>query len=127
MNPDSPEFKALRAKWYARLARAGFKDAEVVGHHQDFIKNPVTRHLYGGAKEGRGFHAGVRREYYEAAQDWYRRNKKWISPLHKKVWKLHSEGMTGREIDEKLGLAPEKAKSCVRQVRQAMKRASNGR
>lgn len=94
--PITPEqFKELEAKWYKKLEASGFDDIEDTTNpdrplktwaKSDFLeKSPTT--------------IAVNTAYYGAASDLLN-TYKFKKPIHKRIWKLHSEGMSVRDIEE---------------------------
>lgn len=91
------EFKLLKAKWDAKLAAKGFNDIESTRGNVSYLK----------VHECRKFH---RREpqYYDETQEYFLRathllqTHKFGSVRERKVWELHADGWTVREIETKL-------------------------
>ena len=89
------DFQQLKAYWYQKLKDAGFKDAESPrGHLKDW---PAQR---------------LKRDYtpekFEEKQNYYRYAAQFLfehdfpSPHERKVWELHSQGYSLREIVHRL-------------------------
>ncbi len=87
MDFNSPKFKALRKKWYGKLAKSGFEDVEQDDVH--LIRTEYRAMITNAAE--------IRAEYYRYCRhmlnDWRFKNA-----YEKKVFALHSEGVTVREI-----------------------------
>jgi len=97
MDRNSKEFKELQAKWYKKLEKSGFKDAETVeGYHEPY--RPL-RQWHASCFFLR--HAPLRREakteYYRLAGQFLYDNT-FKSKLEMRMWELHAEGKSIREI-----------------------------
>lgn len=97
---DTPEFKAERDRWYARLADEGFDDIEtclrVTGHPGPLLKgrSPSPGDL------ARGLYQPHKEDYYRwAAQHVFEMEP---GPA-RHVWRLHAAGLSVRDIVECLG------------------------
>lgn len=87
-------YEALRAAWYAKLSNAGFKDIE---KDERRLKKP--------AKEINTIYASKiipsTLEYYSMAGKFFY-DFKFKSALDKKIWKMHAEGLSIREIEARI-------------------------
>lgn len=90
----SPEFKTLEAKWYAKLINSGFEDIEDTRkpdrqlkswHDQYFFDRHSAEKIVGT------------RTYYEMATRLLH-TFPFKSPMHRRIWELHCDGKTEREI-----------------------------
>jgi hypothetical protein len=85
--------KALIQKWYAKAKKAGFQDCEqndererLTKWHSTYLQSRFTPEQY-AAKES----------YYHLAAD-YLEHGTFETGKHKKIWGLHTEGLTITEI-----------------------------
>lgn len=98
LNKNDDEFLALQAKWYGKLKKSGFKDAE---QDEDHLKVWSSR-LFNGTVNGQQF--TQKRSYYESREDYYRlagwflNEYPFKTPKDKLIWQLHSEGISIRNI-----------------------------
>jgi DNA-directed RNA polymerase specialized sigma24 family protein len=98
-NPASPfktpEFKALRQKWYQKLERNGFKDIEVTDRRlqPDPFVESLRRYPKEFIAERQGFRE-TEREYLLTGQFKSRR--------HRDAWRMHTEGLPIAEIAKRL-------------------------
>lgn len=87
-------FKALDAKWQKKLSAEGFDDIEdrdspremLKAWHGTVFKNNLTPDQF-----------LARQEYYTQARS-FLEHYKFKSPLDKRIWRLHSEGLSYRNI-----------------------------
>ncbi len=92
---DPTQFKRLQAKWKKKLKESGFKDIE--NDHGDFTD-------HGSAHDLRQRKIGFRAGYMEAIRDYYMwaedmaNHGRFKSAVDRKIWKMHSDGSTSREI-----------------------------
>lgn len=91
MNRNSKEFKELQEKWYAKLKKKGFEDIEV---GEDQLKS-WSSHYYKCRFTADSFKA--KEDYYRLAAQFLNDNK-FKNRTEKLVWRLHSEGMSIRDI-----------------------------
>jgi hypothetical protein len=88
MNTKSKEFQALRSKWYNKLKRAGFVDAETPsGSLKEFHSTKFTKKR--GAEETR--------RYYELAGHLLS-SYPFPDEVSKTIWRYHAAGMVSTEI-----------------------------
>lgn len=107
MNNQSPKFLALQKRWYAKLAKEGFKDCEDSRgelkelHSTKIIKN-YTPAMYNNKKE-----------YYDRAYKFYHDNK-FSCQKDRFIWHKHMNGVGVRAIS--LGLKQHKITMAKTQV-----------
>lgn len=121
------QFQTLKAQWYRKLARAGFNDIETETGELKKPNRPALR----AATAIRPFDLSskrhdivsqlseaARREYYRLAGHclW---DKRFESKLDKKVWALHCEGRTLKEIGVTINRSPSAVQSRVTRMRRA--------
>ncbi len=87
-------FLKLKDQWYKKLAKSGFEDIENTSlpdpdlKHCDVIRfNKVTPDAY-----------ETRTKYFSNCRDLLN-TYKFETKLHKRIWELHSEGLSLREIE----------------------------
>lgn len=87
---ETEEFKKLDKKWKQKLEAAGFDDIEVGDH---FLKRPILRisELYCPHSEN----------YYSLARS-FLLTFQFTNQIDKKIWELHSKGLSLREIEAEL-------------------------
>lgn len=88
---DGPEFKRLRAKWYAKLAAEGFEDIE---DDRENLKADTSRRRM----EGRPEVEKLGREAYYTRARHHLFGHHWESPRERLVWALHCQGLGIRAI-----------------------------
>jgi hypothetical protein len=91
---DQAKFKKLRDKWYAKLEKTGFKDIE--DNKYDEPKLKVYDYLKFKAIPPDLHEA--RKKYYSNCRDVLNVHR-FESVLHRKIWELHTDGMSLREIE----------------------------
>lgn len=86
---NSSEFKALKSKWYGKLKKSGFKDAETDEEHlQDWSRTLFSkRPEYDQSKE----------EYYRLAGHFLHEHT-FQTETDRKIWDLHQNGVSIRNI-----------------------------
>jgi len=102
---DSKEFLALKTKWYKKLAKSGFSDAENSSGNLLQGSNPYAyrnRTLYGVKSTDvvAQFHeTGINavRDYFDLAGEFLRVHK-FKNAKQKEMWRLHSEGLSAKEM-----------------------------
>lgn len=84
----TPEFKKLQAQWDKKLASSGFVD----------IEKPD-----GSLTDGR-FRTQQKAAYYEEVSHhlWH---SEFDSPKHRKIWGLHAEGLTYKQIAKRVRIS----------------------
>jgi len=91
------EFASLQKTWYKKLAKEGFKDIERtddVGKASGMLKNDVIKHVIQTYTPEK---FAIKEEYYRlAAQFLY--EHKFKSDKDRTIWRLHSEGVSVRDI-----------------------------
>ncbi len=91
MTPNSKEFKKLQAKWYKKLKNSGFEDIEDT---KGYLKEWSSKYL---KKSNGGVKAKAKEEYYRLTGQ-FLYDHKFESPLEKRIWRMHAEGMSGESI-----------------------------
>lgn len=118
MSPSSPfktkEFKALKAKWDKKLEKSGFDDIERDGNlklfHSVYFADP--RRYDENVVE-------AKHQYYNIAGVFLNEHK-FANTLEKKIWQLHSEGKSIREIEKALAKVYRTYKDHIHKTLQAL-------
>jgi hypothetical protein len=89
-------------KWYLKLKKTGFVDIE---QNEDTIKLSSTQFFY-GTKNGVRYNEKMasyegKLEYYRLAEH-FLNDHEFKNEIEKKIWELHSEGKSYREISKTL-------------------------
>ena len=112
------KLKDLQSKWYKKLAKDGFVDIEDTSRDIPVLKK-WSADIFRGKTQGE---IDSRLEYYRSARALiyiYEFN----SELDKIIWTLHAEGMSQRDIAEKLkrrkGCGKTSIDKIIRRIRQA--------
>lgn len=101
---DGPEFKRLKARWYKKLEKAGFEDLEYAKHEYGAIKPDIS----GTHPDGNP--ASLKLQIMETTQNYFEWAMRMLNEAnfknrkHKRIWQLHSEGLSTRDIGAKVGL-----------------------
>lgn len=112
MNPNSKQFKELQKTWYDKLKNTkskqypeGFNDIEQDnGMLKTWESSHYTKHKYNGLTlESWLVSKQAQVEYYTLARQWTHEHK-FKSKEEKKLWELHAEGMSYREMQKKTGI-----------------------
>lgn len=92
--PDSKEFKDLQAKWYKKLANTGFADIEQPDGNLKNWALSLIRHdeTTENAKQ----------DYYRLAGQLLHSSYPFQSNTERKIWEMHAEGLSIRDIAKKL-------------------------
>jgi hypothetical protein len=106
---DKTELKKLQRKWYRILKNKGFDDIEENGNLKDFDS---TYFVY-----------KYNKVTFEAKEKYYRLARHMLVNYHfdnileKRVWELHSHGMTYVEIACLMGVSYDKVERIVHEIR----------
>lgn len=92
---QTKEFKDLKDKWYKKLEKSGFVDLE---QNEDQLKQWEAG-AFGNRYSVETFSSN--QKYFELAGQFFFDNK-FVSKLEKKVWELHSKGITLYAIADKV-------------------------
>lgn len=96
-------FEKLKAKWNQKLVDSGFTDIENADGSLKREGHPQT--IEQGFKDGRA-------EYYNQAQE-FLNGAKFSTLIEFTIWKMHTEGISFRDIAAELGLTFYKARNTV--------------
>ena len=97
---DGPEFKKLKARWYQKLAASGFTDLE-----DDNGRLELDRHPDHGFAKRIGYRQDLlddRAKYFAWASQMLHETR-FKNPKPRRIWALHAEGKTSREIQAVTG------------------------
>ena len=117
---QSKEFLKLQDKWYKKLEKSGFEDAEKKGYLKWSFSQNMTRT---SERDKVSVHEN-KEEYYRLAghflYDYKFENKK-----HEHIWQFHSEGKTLEEIQillkkYRIKLAITQIKNAIHKMRDEM-------
>src|SRR5271166_6561839 len=100
----------LKAKWNKKLKDSGFEDIENI----DGTLKPEVDYRSMDSTRGDILHDG-RQEYYSVAQEYLNRGK-FATLQDYTIWKLHSEGMSYRDIGNELKLTFYKVRSAIKKI-----------
>jgi hypothetical protein len=106
----SQQFKDLQDKWYKKLAKSGFEDIE---QDEDHLINWSSSRALRGKVNGSAYadvivsHQAVE-EYYRLAGH-FLHDYKFKDEYEKKVWILHADGNSHRDVAEALRTKSRKA------------------
>lgn len=124
---EQKSFLAERKKWYAKLKEEGFEDIELINWHDgsawermDGVSQADICNTYTPEKER--YYQLAKQFYWEmpaiGRKDWTSKKprvKRW--PRVRKVWKLHAEGLSVREIGRRLDLGTMTVQRDIEQIR----------
>lgn len=115
------KFKALEQKWYKKLAESGFVDAEDTSREDMPLKawhDQYFRRRYNVTT------FAAKQSYYQRCQDFSHSYN--FTDLHeKRVWDLHCEGVSVREIGKKLRCGKDEAHEIIFRLRKECFRDSS--
>ncbi len=98
MDPfKTSKFKALKDKWYKKLEKSGFEDIEDNKYEEPKLK---AYHYLRFKVVEPSVHA-ARAKYYENCRG-VLANHRFQSPLYRRIWELHTEGLSLREIESEI-------------------------
>jgi transposase-like protein len=103
------KFNALKDKWYKKLEKAGFEDAEDDENH---LKQWHSFN-FSDNKQSHRFSAALfssKAEYYRLAGQFLHTHE-FKKPVEKVIWTYHADGKTNREISRLLKSAGRKYSS----------------
>lgn len=116
---ETKKFKTLNAKWHRKLERSGFEDIEEFDSlEEERLKSHHNMKFFPVFNSGEFLD---RQRYYElAGQLVY--SYPFKSEIDKRVWELHSQGVTERGIPKKVACSYAYARKVIKEVKQAIKR-----
>jgi len=91
MDQNSPEFKALQKKWYKKLEKSGFEDAERPDGNLKWWASRFDRKWYNPTADA------AKEAYYRFAGQ-FLHGHTFEDPMEREIWALHSEGVSMRNI-----------------------------
>lgn len=116
---EKPDFLALRKKWYAKLKKKGFKDAELI----DWKTGDSYECMEGISKADlKRCYTPDKQRYYELARQWLwdLRERKDVSKRDLTIWGHHSDGRSYRWIEQKTGIKRGTTERVVAMLREQM-------
>lgn len=112
----SPAFKALQAKWYDKLATKGFEDIEERNSPREMLK---CWHNTWFQARGTPDQIAKQAQYYQMATDMLN-TYEFATKLDRKIWELHANGNSVREIAKIVKLAKSPVHLRIQRVKAAM-------
>ena len=120
------DLEKLKKKWYAKLKKLGFNDIE---QDEDNLKSwDSQRFLINNRHYGnRAANHQSRADYYYYAGH-FLNNHKFEKEIHKVIWEEHTNGVSVRDISEKLNkdraydVSHETVRSIIKHYREIMKK-----
>lgn len=94
------DFKKLQKTWYLKLKESGFEDAEDTNNKDEVLKQWHCAY----------FQVRHRPQQFEAQQEYYRQARSFYHRYpfpdqgEKRIWLLHSDGQSLRQISKLMGL-----------------------
>ena len=95
------EFQELQTKWYKKLQQKGFNDIErtdKIGKAAGRLKTDALENV---SHSYSAHQFSIKEEYYRLAGQFLHEHK-FKTQVEKKIWELHSEGVSVRNIIKKL-------------------------
>jgi hypothetical protein len=102
---DQNKFKELQRKWYKKLLNDGFVDIENENHQlRDFETQKYSKNIFNGLPFADWIRMKLAKmEYYTLARQFIYIHK-FPSVKIKKIWSMHAEGLSCRQIEDITGL-----------------------
>lgn len=103
MKPTSKDFKKLQKEWYEKIKKEGFVDAEDTENPHRPLKSWHSFKFYAPDKNQKLYFISM-----DSAEEYYKRARhllvdyKFDKEIHKRIWTLHSEGWSTRQIEKKI-------------------------
>lgn len=94
---NDKKFKKLERSWYEKLETKGFMDIENSSRNDRPLKSWHSREFL-----GRGREIEDTLEYLSMAGEVFDSGYKFKNSIHKKIWKHHCDGLSQREIAERI-------------------------
>lgn len=91
------KFKKLEREWYDKLERKGFVDIENFRREDRPLKSWHSREFL-----RRKLEIEETKEYLEKAESIFESGYKFKNGIHRRIWKLHCEGFSRREIASRI-------------------------
>lgn len=95
---EGAEFKKLQKKWYKKLEKSGFEEAEDVDSVEEFMLRWHDKDI---KAKGTWDQLVARAAYYQTAEA-HALDGHFDTALDKRIWTLHAQGLTVREIAQKV-------------------------
>lgn len=111
-------YKALRDEWYAKLKQSGFDDIEDVNSPREMLKQWHSIWFHTTSDP---LHFKCKHRYFRMAEQ-FLNNFRFRSHIEKKIWSLHVEGLSLREIGSEVGLNKDKVNKIVLRFKKTMRR-----
>lgn len=109
----TPKFKKLQKSWYKKLAKKGFNDIE---HDENHLKLSTERFVTrdGGAYANPTL-TKAKFEYYNNCRK-FSNEYKFKNKTEKKIFELHSEGVSIRDIAAKIKQSRRKVHEAIKKI-----------
>jgi hypothetical protein len=104
VNWKSKKFLLLQEKWYRKLRESGWVDIEKNNFLINYHSMKLSRECTYNSRANRGEVSRATRAYQESRRQYYRiaaqflYSHKFQHPLHKRIWQLHVNGVSQRDI-----------------------------
>lgn len=113
---QNPKFKQLQAKWYKKLAKAGFEDQEEFDSPKEMLKR----------WHGSWFKSRMIPDQFKAKETYFQ-NVTWFleqhcfdTSLQKRIWAGHADGLSLSEIAKKLKISRSKAFLVIKRLKEVL-------
>lgn len=97
----SERLKELEKVWYAKLKQSGFEDIEDERYPDKPLKSYSSDLIESKPSRRKNFFKRTTADYYALARRLLE-TFQFESTLHKRIWSLHCEGLSKRQIEAKL-------------------------
>jgi len=115
-NPfKSAKFKKLQNEWYDKLEKSGFEDIEERNSHHEMLKR---WHSFDFPKKDQEKVEQQRQYFLDAA--WFLTHFKGFKRFERRVWTLHTDGLSLREIAARLKVNKDKVHAIVKNLQGKM-------
>lgn len=109
-------FKDLKDEWYAKLKKEGFEDIEVAGSSKEYLKEWHSNYFI-ARYSPLSFES--KQEYYSLASAFIHRHR-FKTQQEKRIWLLHTEGLSIKTIAETLKIKKWKAEHTIQALKRLM-------
>lgn len=113
----SQDFKKLKAKWYRKLKKSGFEDIEDIDSPKEFL---IKWHSKCFQSHNTPEEFKERVKYFEQ-RTYFATAYTFSSPLEERVWCLHSDGYTYREIAKMTDSNKDKVNKIIKALTKVMR------
>lgn len=123
---QTKKFRQLQKVWYLKLEETGFEDAEDTNSENEFLKTWHSSYFQ-TKYDPHSFES--KRDYYDCALEFLHRNYQnhqyglFEYNQESRIWELHCEGLSLREIARKLTITVYQVNKVVTSLKQKMLKA----